>query len=140
MLSVAKELTEILVEKPIEIASPVQSFRLHNHPESWIGQKRATGGSGLLIAAVDRDDGFEIAKRLLLQALQSFADKIGAVVNWHSHSNARRRQLASPLVQLARGTNPLGTNFCEVRRHGELSWIDGVEPPFRSDADFETAM
>ena len=113
---------------------------MHDHPESWIGKKRATGSCSLFIAAIDRDDGFKIAKRLLLQALQSFADEIGALVNWHSHSNARYRQLASPSVQLAGGTNPLGTNFCEVRRHGELSWIDGVEPPFRSDADLETPM
>ena len=140
MLSVAKKLIEILFEKPIEIANPVQPFRMHNHPESWIGKKRATGSSGLFIAAIDRDDGFEIAKRLLLQALQSFADEIGAFVNWHSHSNARCRQLASPSVQLAGGTNPLSTNFCEVRRHGELSWIDGVEPPFRSDADLKPPM
>ena len=112
---------------------------MHNHPESWIGKKRATGSSGIFIAAIDRDDDFEIAKRLLLQALQSFADEIGAFVNWYAHSNARCRQLASPSVQLAGGTNPLGTNFCEVRRHGELSWIDGVEPPFRSDTNFEIA-
>ena len=140
MLSVAKELTEILFEKPIEIANPVQSFRMHNRPESWIGKKRATGGSGLFIAAVDRDDDFEIAKRLLLQALQSFADEIGAFVNWHSHSNSRCRQLGSPSVQLAGGTNPLRTNFCEVRRHGELSWIDGMETSFGSDANLEPPM
>jgi hypothetical protein len=39
----------------------------------------------------------------LLQALQSLADEIGAFVNWHSHSNARCRQLASPRYSQSAG-------------------------------------
>ena len=140
MLSVAKKLLQILLQKPIEIANPVQSFRMHDHPESWIGKKGAASGSRLLIVTINRDDGFEIAERLLLQAIQSLGDEIGAFVDWQSHSDARCRQLASPSVQLAGGTNPLGTDFCEVWRHGELSGIDGVEPAFRSDADLESTM
>ena len=40
----------------------------------------------------------------------------------------------------AGGTNPLGADFREVRRHGELSGIDGVESAFRGDTDLESTM
>src|SRR5215469_17230195 len=40
----------------------------------------------------------------------------------------------------ARGTNPLGADFSEVRRHGEFSGIDGMESAFGGDTDLESTM
>ena len=140
MLSVTEKLLQILLQKPVEIADPVQSLRMHDHAESRIGQERAASGGRFLIVAVNRDDGFEIAEGLSLQTIKSFGDEIGALIDWQSHSDARCRQIASPSVQLAAGTNPLGADFREVRRHGELSGVDGVEAAFGRDTDLESTM
>jgi hypothetical protein len=93
VLPVTKKLFQILLQKPVEITDPVQSLRMHDHAKSWIGQKRATGFSRFPIVTVNRDDSFEVAERLLLQAIKSLSDEIGAPVDWHSHSDARRHQV-----------------------------------------------
>ena len=100
------------------------------------------GGPAGDVNAVLARFGFQVAVQVAdrAQAIKRLGDEIATLIDWHSHSNARCRQLASPSVQLAGATNPLGTNFGEVRRHGELSWIDGVEPSFGSNADLKAPM
>ena len=51
------------------------------------------------IVAVNRDDDFKIAEGLSLQAIECLGDEIGALVERHSHSDARIGQIASPPVQ-----------------------------------------
>jgi hypothetical protein len=94
VLPVTKKLFQIPLQKPVEITDPVQSLRMHDHAKSWIGQKRATSFSRFPIITVNRDDSFEVAERLLLQAIESLNDEIGAPVDWQSHSDARCRQVA----------------------------------------------
>ena len=61
MLSVTEEFPQVLLEKPVEIADPVQPLVMDNHPEPIIDQERPAGDSGFLIVTIDRDDCFEIA-------------------------------------------------------------------------------
>ena len=70
MLSVTEKLLQILLQKPVEITNPVQSFRMHDHAKSWIGQEGAASGSRFHIVTVNRNDGFEVAEGLPLQAIQ----------------------------------------------------------------------
>ena len=140
MLSVTEKLLQILLQKPVEIADPVQPLGMNDHAESRIDQEGAASGSRFRIVTVNRDDGFEIAEGLSLQAIKSFGDEIGALIDWQSHSDARCRQIASPSCSLAGGTNPLGADFREVRHHGELSGVDGVEAAFGSDTDLKSTM
>ena len=75
---------------------------MDDHAESWIDQEGPASGSRFCIATVNRDDGFEIAEGLSLQAIKSLGDEIGALIDRQSHSDARGRQTASPLVQFSR--------------------------------------
>ena len=45
MLSVTEKLLQILLQKPVEIADPVQPLGMHDHAESRIGQEGAASGS-----------------------------------------------------------------------------------------------
>jgi len=101
VLPVTEKLLQILLQKPVEITDPIQSLRMHDHAEAWIGQKGAASGSRFPIVTVNRDDGFEIAEGLSLQAIKRLGDEIGAPVDWQSHSDARWRQMASPSVQVS---------------------------------------
>jgi hypothetical protein len=101
VLPVTEKFLQILLQKPIEITDPVQSLGMHDHAESWIAEKRATSGRRFRIVTVNRDDGFEIAEGLSLQAIKSFGDEIGALVDWQSHSDARCRYMASPSAQVS---------------------------------------
>ena len=89
MLSVTEKLLQILLQKPVEIADPVQPLAVHDHAKSWIGQERAASGSRFRIVTVNRDDGFKIAEGLSLQTIKSFRNEIGALINWQSNSDAR---------------------------------------------------
>ena len=82
MLPVTEKLVQILLQNPVEISNPVQPMGMNDHAESRIGQEGVASGSGFQIITVNRDDGFEISKGLSLQAIQSFWDEIGAVVDW----------------------------------------------------------
>src|SRR5262249_27637594 len=95
MLSVTEKFFQILLQKPVEIADPVEPLRLHDHAESRIGQERAASCSCFSIARIYRDDGFEIAESLLLQAFKTLGDEIHALINGQSNSDARSRQIAS---------------------------------------------
>jgi hypothetical protein len=101
MLPVTEKLLQILLQKPVEIADPVQPLGMNDHAESRIDQEGATSGSRFRITTVNRDDDFEIVEGLSLQAIKSFGDEIGALIDWQSHSDARCRQIASP-VQFSR--------------------------------------
>ena len=81
MLSVTEKLVQILLEKPVEISDPVQPLGMNDDAESRISQEGAASGRRFRIVTVDRDDGFEIAKGLSLQAIKSFTDEIGAFVD-----------------------------------------------------------
>ena len=69
MLSVTENFLNILPQKPVEIADPVQTLGMNNHAESRIGQEGAASGSRFLIITINRDDGFKIAERLSLEAI-----------------------------------------------------------------------
>jgi len=71
---------------------------MNDHAESWIDQEGAADGGCFRIATINGDDGFEIAEGLSLQAIKSLGDEIGALIDWQSHSDAWRRQIASPAV------------------------------------------
>jgi hypothetical protein len=100
VLSVTEKLLQVLLQKPVEIADPVQPRGLDDHAESRIYQEGATSGSRCSIVTVNGNNGFEIAEGLSLQAIKSFGDEIGALIDWQSHSDAR--QIASPSVQVSR--------------------------------------
>jgi hypothetical protein len=102
VLSVTEKLPQILLQKPVEIADPVQPLGMNHHAESWIGQEGTASGSCFRITAVNRNDGFEIAEGLSLQAIKSLGDEIGALIDWQSHSDAWRRQIASPSARFSR--------------------------------------
>jgi len=89
ILSVTEKLLQILLQKPVKIADPAQPFGLNDHAESWIHQEGAASGSRFQIATINRDDDFEIAEGLSLQAIKALGDEIGALINWQSHSDAR---------------------------------------------------
>jgi hypothetical protein len=89
MLPVAEELLQILLQKPVEIAEPVQPLGMHDHAESRIDQEGTASSSRFRIATVNRDDGFKIAECLSLQAIKSLGDQIGTLIDWQSHSDAR---------------------------------------------------
>jgi hypothetical protein len=93
MLPVTEKLLQILLQKPVEIADPVQPLGMNNHAESWIDQEGAAGGSRLRIATVNGDNCFEIAEGLSLQTLKAFGDKVGALIDRQSYSNAWGRQI-----------------------------------------------
>jgi hypothetical protein len=76
---------------------------VHDHAESWIGQEGAAGSSRFRIATINRDDGFEIAEGLSLQAIKTLGNEIGALVDGQSHSDRWRQQIAYPPVQFIRG-------------------------------------
>src|SRR5215831_16092478 len=140
MLPVAEKLAQILLQKPIEIAGPVQPLGMNDHSESWINQEGAAGGSRFRIATVNRDDGFEIAEGLSLQAIKCLSNEISALVDWQSHSDAWRQTTLLLLFCSAGGLNPLRADFRVVRHHGELSWVDRVEAPYGGDAYLEATM
>jgi hypothetical protein len=89
MLSVTEKLLQILLQKPVKIADPTQPFGVNDHAESWVHQEGAASGSRFQIATINRDDDFEIAEGLSLQAVKTLGDEIGALIDWQSHSDAR---------------------------------------------------
>jgi hypothetical protein len=89
MLSITEKLLQILLQKPVKIADPVQPFGVNDHAEAWINQEWAASGSRFQIATINRDDNFEIAEGLSLQAIKTLGDEIGALIDWQSHSDAR---------------------------------------------------
>jgi hypothetical protein len=89
MLSVTEKLLQILLQKPVKIANPAQPFGVNDHAESWIYQEGAASGSRFQIATINRDDDFEIAEGLSLQAIKTLGDEISAPIDWQSHSDAR---------------------------------------------------
>jgi hypothetical protein len=98
VLPVTEKFIQIPLQKPIEITDPIQSLGMHDHAEPWIAQKGTTSRSRFSIVTVNRDDGFEIAESLSLQALKSLGDEIGTLIDWQSHSDARCRHMASRSV------------------------------------------
>jgi hypothetical protein len=66
VLPVTEKFLQILLQKPVEIPDPVQSIRMHDHAEPWIGQKGMTRFSRFVIVTVNGDNGFEIMERLSL--------------------------------------------------------------------------
>jgi hypothetical protein len=88
MLSVTKKLPQILLQKPVEIAEPVQPLRMNDHAESRINQEGATCCSRFRIGTIHGDDGFKISERLPLQGIKGFGDEIRALIDWQSHSDA----------------------------------------------------
>jgi hypothetical protein len=89
MLSVTEKLLQILLQKPVKIADPAQPFGVNDHAEPWIHQEGAASGSRFQIATINRDDDFEIAKGLSLQAIKTLGDEISAPIDWQSHRDAR---------------------------------------------------
>jgi hypothetical protein len=85
MLSVTEEFPQILLQKPVEIADPIEPFGVNDHAEPRIGQKRAAGGSRRRIVAVDRDDSLKIAGGLSLQAIESLCDEMAAFIDRQSY-------------------------------------------------------
>ena len=73
---------------------------MHDHAESRVGQEGAAGSSCFCIATINRDDGFEIAEGLSLQAIKTLCDEIGALINGQSDGDARSGQIAISFVQL----------------------------------------
>jgi len=139
MLSVTEKLPQILLQKPVKIADPVQPFRVNDHAESWIHQEGAASGSRFQIATINRDDDFEIAEGLSLQAIKTLGDEIGALIDGQSHSNTRSQlQLLGAI--LASGHDSLGADVGEVGCHSKLSGIDGVKAAYGSDADLVSTM
>jgi hypothetical protein len=96
MLPITEKLLQILLQKPVEIANPVQPLRMNDHTEPGIAQEGAAKSSGFSIPAINRDDHFEISECLSLQAFKAIGDEIDPFIDWHSHRNARNRQ-AEPL-------------------------------------------
>jgi hypothetical protein len=88
VLSVTEKLPQILLQKPVEVAEPVQPLGMNDHVETWIDQEGAAGFGRFCIATINRDDGFEIADGLSLQAIKSLSDEIGALIDWQSYSDA----------------------------------------------------
>src|SRR5262245_66511568 len=99
MLSVTEKLLQILLQKPVKIADPVQPFGVNDHAESWIHQEGAASGSRFQIATINRDDDFEIAEGLSLQAIKTLGDEIGALIDRHPHSDAQLHLLRCSLTQ-----------------------------------------
>jgi hypothetical protein len=89
MLSVTEKLLQILLQKPVKIADPVQSFGVNDHAESWIHQEGPASGSRFQIVTINRNDDFEIAEGLSLQAIKTLGDEISALIDRQSHSDAR---------------------------------------------------
>jgi hypothetical protein len=118
MLSVTEKFPLILLQKPVEIADPIQPLRVNDHSEPRIGQERLARGSSLRVVAVNRDDGFEITEGLSLQAIKTFGDEIGGPIDWQSYGDAWSRQIVSPSVRSTGGANALSADFCEIWNHG----------------------
>jgi hypothetical protein len=95
MLPVTKELLQILLKKPIEIADPVQAARMDLHAESRIGEERLASDSCFFVTPINGDNSLEVAEGLSLQAIKAFGDEIGALINWQSHSDAWGRHCVS---------------------------------------------
>jgi hypothetical protein len=66
MLPITEKLPKVLLQKPVEIAHPVQPPGMDDHAKSRIGEEWVTNGSRFSIIGINRDDGFEIAESLLL--------------------------------------------------------------------------
>jgi hypothetical protein len=90
-----------VLQKPVEITDPIQTFGMNHHAKSGIDQKWPAGSSRFLIATINRDDRFEIAEGLSLQAIKTLGDEVGTFINGQSDSDARG-QTRSPSVQFSR--------------------------------------
>jgi hypothetical protein len=66
VLTVTKELMQILLKKPIEIANPIEAVRMDLHAESRISQERLAGRSCFFVTSIDGDKSLEIAEGLSL--------------------------------------------------------------------------
>jgi hypothetical protein len=99
MLSITEKLLQILLQKPVKIADPVQPLVMNDHAESWIDQEGTASSGRFRIATINRDDGFEIAEGLPLQAVKTLADEIATLIDRQSHSDARHQ---SPSMQFSR--------------------------------------
>jgi hypothetical protein len=91
MLSVTEKLLQLLLQKPVKIADPVQPFWVNDHAKAWIHQEGAASGSRFQIATINRDENFEIAEGLSLQAIKTLGDEIGALIDRQSHSDTRHQ-------------------------------------------------
>ena len=94
MLPITKELLQILLKKPIEIANPIEAVRMDDHSESRIGQEGSAGDSCFLVTPINGDNGLEVAEGLSLQTIESFGNEISTLIDWQSHGDARCRHCA----------------------------------------------
>jgi len=150
VLPVTEKLTSILLEKPIEIAEPIQALGLNSHPEPRISQERAARRSGFLVGTINRDDNFEIPKGLALQTIERLNDVLRALVDRHPDGDARMRQtlllgaqvaaLECAGTELTSQDNSPGTHFSKVGRHRQLPRIDRVELACRGHANVVAAV
>jgi hypothetical protein len=63
---------------------------MYYQAKSLIGQEWAACGGGGLVVTVNRNDDFEIAECLLLQADKRLVNEVCAFVGWQTDSYARR--------------------------------------------------
>ena len=72
---------------------------MNDHPKALVRQERSAGIGRRLVISVDRDNHFKVLKGLLLKRFQCSCNVVGAVVDRHSDSYARRQGSAPNVGQ-----------------------------------------